>query len=78
MFENAKTNGGMVGQTILKTAQKYGFNSLYFDEISLDIVDDSIRATPDQSSMRLLTLKSKRHGISKTHRLTKRSRLPSD
>ena len=41
MFENAKTNGGMVGQTILKPAQKYGFNSLYFDEISLDIVDDT-------------------------------------
>ena len=43
MFENAKTNGGMVGQTILRTAQKYGFNSLYFDEISLDIVDDYIQ-----------------------------------
>ena len=43
MFENAKTNGGMVDQTIFKTAQKYGFNSLYFDEISLDIVDDYIQ-----------------------------------
>ena len=43
MFENAKTNDGMVGQTILKTAQKSGFNSLYFDEISLDIVDDYIQ-----------------------------------
>ena len=43
MFENAKTNGGMVGETIFRTAQKYGFNSLYFDEISLDIVDDYIQ-----------------------------------
>jgi len=54
MFENAKTNGFMVDQTILKTAQKYGFNSLYFDEVSLDIVD-------------LPTLKSKPHAVSKTH-----------
>ena len=43
MFENAKTNGGMVDQTIFKTAKKYGFNSLYFDEISLGIVDDYAR-----------------------------------
>ena len=43
MFENAKTNGGMVDQTIFKTAKKYGFNSLYFDEISLGIVDDYVR-----------------------------------
>ena len=39
MFENAKTTGGMIDQTIFKTAQKYGFNSLDFDEISLDIDD---------------------------------------
>ena len=43
MFENAKTNGGMVDQTIFKTAQKYGFNSLYFDEISLNIIDDYVQ-----------------------------------
>ena len=43
MFENAKTNGGMIDQTIFKTAQKYGFNSLYFDEISLDIIDDYVQ-----------------------------------
>ena len=42
-MKTPKTNGGMVGQTILRTAQKYGFNSLYFDEISLDIVDDYIQ-----------------------------------
>ena len=43
MFENAKTNGGMVDQTIFKTVIKYGFNSLYFDEISLGIVDDYVQ-----------------------------------
>ena len=40
MFENAKRNGGMADQTIFKAAKKYGFNSLYFNEISLGIVDD--------------------------------------
>ena len=43
MFENAKTNGGMVDQTIFKTAIKYGFNSLYFDEISLGVVDGYVQ-----------------------------------
>ena len=43
IFENAKTNGGMDDQTIFKTAQKYGFNSLYFDEISLGIIDDYVQ-----------------------------------
>ena len=43
MFGNAKSNGGMVDQTIFKTAEKYGFNSLYFEEISLGIVDDYVR-----------------------------------
>ncbi len=43
MFENAKANGGMVDETIFKTAQRYGFNSLYFDEISLGIVDDYVK-----------------------------------
>ena len=42
MFENAKTSGGMVDETIVKTAIKYGFNSLYFDEISLGIVEDYV------------------------------------
>ena len=49
MFENAKTNGGMVDQTIFKTAQKYGFNSLYF-EISLDIIDDYVQYVCDPCS----------------------------
>ena len=43
MFENAKINGGMIDQTIFKTAQKYGFNSLYFEEISSDIIDDYVQ-----------------------------------
>ena len=80
MFENAKTNGGMIDQTIFKTAQKYGFNSLYFDEISLDIIDDlrSIRATLAQLSMRLPAIKSKRFAVSETHRSAKRPRVSSD
>ncbi|CAB3999845.1 partial [Paramuricea clavata] len=43
MFESAKTNAGMVDQTIFKTAQRYGFNSLYFDEMSLEIVNDYVQ-----------------------------------
>ncbi|CAB4038245.1 partial [Paramuricea clavata] len=43
MFESAKTNAGMVNQTIFKTAQRYGFNSLYFDETSLVIVNDYVQ-----------------------------------
>ena len=43
MFENTKANGGMVDQTIFKTAQRYGFNSLYFNEISLGIVDHYVK-----------------------------------
>ena len=43
MFENTKINGGMVDQTIFKTAIKYGFNMLYFDEISLGIVDNYVQ-----------------------------------
>ena len=36
-------NGGMVDQTIFKTAQKYCFNSLYFDEISMGMVGDYVQ-----------------------------------
>lgn len=43
MIENANTNGGMVDQKTFKTAKKYGFDSLYFDEISLGIVNDYIK-----------------------------------
>ena len=43
MLENAKRNGGIVDETIFKTAIKYGFNSLYFDGVSLGIVDDYVQ-----------------------------------
>lgn len=43
MFENAKGNGGMVDQRIFKTAQSYGFNSLYFDDVSFEIIDDYVQ-----------------------------------
>jgi hypothetical protein len=43
MFESAKTNAGMLDQTIFKTAQRYGFNSLYLDEISLEILNDYVQ-----------------------------------
>ncbi|CAB3993128.1 Retrovirus-related Pol poly from transposon [Paramuricea clavata] len=43
MFESAKQNKGMVDQTAFKTAKKYGFDSLYFDEISLDVVENYAR-----------------------------------
>jgi hypothetical protein len=43
MFESAKTNAGMVDETIFKTAQRYGFNYLYFDEMSLEIVNDYVQ-----------------------------------
>ena len=43
MFESAKRNKGMVDQTTFKTSKKYGFDSLYFDEISLDVVDNYVR-----------------------------------
>ncbi len=33
----------MVDQTIFKTTQRYAFNSLYFDEISLGIVEDYVK-----------------------------------
>ena len=80
-FENAKTNGGMVDQTTFKTAQKYGFNYLYFDEISLDIIDDYVqyvRPLLNSHVMRLLAIKSKRFAVSETHRSAKRPRVSSD
>ena len=43
MFESAKRNKGMVDQTTFKSAKKYGFDSLYFDEISLDVVHNYVR-----------------------------------
>ena len=40
MFESAKRNEGMVDQKIFKTAKRYGFDSVYFDECSrMDIIE---------------------------------------
>ena len=45
----------MVDQTIFKTAQKYGFNSLYFDEISLAIIDDYVHTCDPCSTLNAIT-----------------------
>jgi pyruvate-formate lyase len=42
MFESAKRNEGMVDQKIFKTAKKYGFDSVYFDECSMEILEKYI------------------------------------
>ena len=42
MFENAKRNGGMVDQQVFKTAKKYGFNSVYFDENDMSVVQQYV------------------------------------
>ena len=74
MFKNAKTNGGMVDQTIFKTAQKYGFNSLYFDGISLDIIDDYVHYLRPLLNSQCDYL----FAVSETHRSAKRPRVSSD
>ena len=43
MFESAKRNDGMVDQKIFKTAKRYGFDSVYFDECSMDIIEKYIK-----------------------------------
>ena len=40
MFEASKTNGGFVDQTKFKTADRYIFDTLLFDEESLNLVDE--------------------------------------
>ena len=42
MFESAKKNEGMVDQKIFKTAKKYGFNSVYLDECTIDMLQKYI------------------------------------
>ena len=42
MFENAKKNEGMVDQKIFKTAKKYGFDSVYLDECTIDMLQKYI------------------------------------
>ncbi|XP_073242159.1 uncharacterized protein [Porites lutea] len=38
----AKTNGGFIDQKIFKTAGKFGFDSLYLTETSMQVLDDYI------------------------------------
>ena len=42
MFESAKRNEGMVDQKIFKTAKRYGFDSVYFDECSIELLEKYI------------------------------------
>ena len=42
MFENARKNDAMVAQKIFKTAKRYGFNSVYFDKFSIDMLEKYI------------------------------------
>jgi len=39
MLESAKKNEGMIDQRIFKTAKKYGFDSVYLDECSIDMLE---------------------------------------
>ena len=43
VFESAKRNEGMVDQKIFKTAKRYGFDSVYFDECSMDMIEKYLR-----------------------------------
>ena len=43
MFESTKRNEGMVDQEIFKTAKRYGFDSVYFDECSMDMIEKYIK-----------------------------------
>ena len=43
MFESAKRNDGMVDQKIFKTAKRYGFDNVYFDECSMDMIEKYIK-----------------------------------
>jgi len=42
MVNNAKTNGGFVDQKMFKTAGKFGFDSLYLTETSMQVLDGYI------------------------------------
>ncbi|XP_028414248.1 uncharacterized protein LOC114537305 [Dendronephthya gigantea] len=43
MFESAKKNEGMVDQKLFKTAKRYGFDSVYFDECSIQLLENYIK-----------------------------------
>ena len=70
----------MVDQTIFKTAQKYGFNSLYFDEINLYIIDDYVQYVRSLLNSQCDYLRINRNwfAVSETRRSTKRARVSSD
>ena len=42
MVKAAKTNGGFIDQKVFKTAGKYGFDSLYLNDTSLQVLDGYI------------------------------------
>ena len=42
MVNNAKTNGGFIDQKMFKTAGKFGFDSLYLTETSMQVLDGYI------------------------------------
>ena len=42
MLNKAKTNGGFIDQKMFKTARKYGFDSLYLTETSMQVLDGYI------------------------------------
>ena len=42
MVNKAKTNGGFIDQKMFKTAGKFGFDSLYLTETSMQVLDGYI------------------------------------
>ena len=42
MVNKAKTNGGFIDQKIFKTAGKYGFDSLFLTDTSMQVLDGYI------------------------------------
>ena len=55
MFESAKRNEGMVDQKMFKAAKRYGFDSVYFDECSLDMIEKiyKVHQTPSHTHLRV-------------------------
>lgn len=42
MVESAKTNGGFIDQKKIKTTAKYGFDSLYLTDTSMEVLNGYI------------------------------------
>lgn len=42
MFESARRNDGMIDQKIFKTAKRFGFDSVFFDKCSIEILEKYI------------------------------------